>query len=137
MIQQVNIIVSMDDNVAGYNNVDLEKLPQITNGYVNSIICNCTDKISKNTRNSLFMEMLKKLSPGGQITVRFLSPSLVCNKIKNGFVDGMGFAEMVDGLKSSWTETDFMTLISQLNGYQLIKLYSEDVHSVAVIEKNK
>jgi len=137
MIQQMNIIASVDDSVTGYHNVDLEKLPQITNGYVNTIICNCADRISKGTRNSLFMEMLKKLSPGGQITIRFLNPVLVCNKIKNGFVDGMGFAGMVDGLKSSWTETDFLALISQTNGYQLIKLYSEDIHSVAVIEKNK
>jgi hypothetical protein len=137
MIPQVNIITNIDEAVQGYNNIDLEKLPQLTNGYVNTIICNCADKISKNTRNSLFMEMLKKLGPGGQLTIRFLNPILVCNKIKNGLVDGMGFADMVDGIKSSWTEPDFLAIISQIQGYQLIKLYSEDIHSVAVIEKNK
>jgi hypothetical protein len=114
MIPQVNIITNIDEAVQGYNNIDLEKLPQLTNGYVNTIICNCADKISKNTRNSLFMEMLKKLGPGGQLTIRFLNPILVCNKIKNGLVDGMGFADMVDGIKSSWTEPDFLAIISQI-----------------------
>jgi len=137
MIQQVNMVIDKEDFVVGYNNIGVDKLTQLTNGYVNSIVCNCVDKISEDTRNSLFMEMLKKLNHGGQLTVRFLNPILVCNKVKNGFVDGMGFSKMVDGLRSSWTEPDFLALISQLNGYSLIKMYSENIHTIAVIEKNK
>jgi hypothetical protein len=131
------MVIDKEDTVVGYNNIGIDKLTQLTNGYVNSIVCYCVDKIPGDTRNSLFMEMLKKLNHGGQLTVRFLNPTLVCNKVKNGFVDGMGFAKMVDGLHSSWTEPDFLALISQLNGYSLIKMYSENVHSIAVIEKNK
>lgn len=137
MIQQMNIVVDDSDSVNGYNNIDIKQLSQVTNSYVNSIVCNCSDKIPSNIRNNIFTELLKKLSHGGQLTIRFLNPILVCNKIKNGLVDGMGFAEMVHGIKSSWTETDLLAILSQLNGYQLIKLYSEDIHSIAVIEKNK
>ena len=137
MIQQINIVVDTNDSINGYNNVNVEQLSQVTNSYVNSIICSCVDKIPRNTRNNIFSEMLKKLNHGGQLTIRFLNPILVSSKVKNGLVDGMGFSEMVDGLKSSWTETDLLAIISQLNGYQIIKLYSEDIHSIAVIEKNK
>ena len=137
MIQQMNIVVDKSDFINGYNNIDIEKLSQVTNSYVNSIVCSCVDKIPRATRNNIFVEMLKKLNHGGQLTIRFLNPVLVANKVKNGFVDGMGFSEMVDGLKSSWTETDLLAILSQLSGYQIIKLYSEDIHSIAVIEKNK
>jgi hypothetical protein len=135
MIPQLNIITDTKKIISGYNNVLVKNLNQITNGYVNTIICNCIDQLSSKERNNIFLEMLKKLNHDGQITIKFINPILIAHKVNNGFVDGMGFADMVSGINSCWTESDIFAILANLEGFRINKLYSEDIHSIIVIQK--
>lgn len=138
MIPQINIIVDSDkDEIKGYNNVNITDLEQITNGYVNNIICTCIDKVEQNDRDQIFTALLKKLSHGGSLTIKFLNPYSISNKIKSGSMDGNDFAKSVHNIKSSWTEPDFLSITASLPGYRLIKFHNEDLYSIAVVEKNK
>lgn len=138
MIGQVNIVVDPStDSVTGYNNISIEQLPSITNGYIESIIFTTIDKLHPKDRNNSFIECLKKLAPGAQLTVKFLNLVLLASRIKSSYIDGEQFAELIKNTKSFWTESDFMTIISSINDYKLIKLINEDLNLVAVIEKNK
>lgn len=138
MIQQINIVVDSEkDEIKGYNNVNVANLEQITNGYVNNIICTCIDRISQDQRDQTFVSLLRKLSHGGSLTVKFLNPYAICHKIKTGSMDGSDFAKSVNNIKSSWTEPDFLSITASVQGYRLVKFHNEDLYSIAVIEKNK
>jgi hypothetical protein len=138
MINQINIVVDKEkDVVAGYSNVGIENIFQITNGYVNNIVFTTIDKVDQENRDKVLVELCKKLTHGGSMTVRFLNPDALAHKIKNGGVSGSTFSSLVHNLKSSWMETDFLGLISGLNGFGLSKHIHEDVYSIVVIEKSK
>jgi len=138
MINQINIVVDKEkDVVTGYSNIAIENITQITNGYVNNIIFTTIDKVEQENRDKILLELCKKLSHGGSMTVKFLNPDALAHKIKNGNVSGGTFSSLVQNVKSSWMETDLLTLISGLNGFNLLKHVHEDVYSIVVIEKSK
>jgi hypothetical protein len=138
MINQINIVVDKEkDVVEGYSNVGIENIFQITNGYVNNIVFTTIDKVDQEHRDKVLVELCKKLTHGGSMTVRFLNPDALAHKIKSGSVSGSTFSSLVHNLKSSWMETDFLGLISGLNGFNLSKHIHEDVYSIVVIEKSK
>jgi hypothetical protein len=138
MIGQVNITIDQStDEIAGYNNINYKQLSSITNGYVESIIFTTIDKLDPKDRNGVLFECLKKLTPGAQLTVKFLNLVLLANRVKASYIDGDKFAGIIKNLNSFWTESDFMGLISSMSDFKLIKLVNEDLNLVAVIEKNK
>lgn len=138
MIGQVNITVDdSKDTVAGYSNINVDQLPSVTNGYIQSIIFTTLDKLDNDSRTKKFVESLKKLTHGGQLTVRFLNLALLASRIESNYIDGPKFAELIKGLNSFWTESDFLGMISSINDYKVTKIVNEDLNIVAVIEKNK
>jgi hypothetical protein len=138
MISQINIVVDKEkDIVAGYSNIGIENISQITNGYVNNIVFTTIDKVDQENRDKVFMELCKKLSHGGSMTVKFLNPDSLAHKIKNGSMSGSTFSSLVNNVKSSWMETDFLGLMSSFNGFNLLKHVHEDIYSIVVIEKSK
>lgn len=138
MIHQLNIVVNPETDVLdGYSNIEIDNIPQITNGFVNAIVFTTIDKVVQQKRDEVFVDLLKKLTRGGSLSLRFLNPESICSKIKNGSCTGSSFASMVDSLKSSWMETEFLSLISSIPGIELIKHIHEDIYSIVVIEKSK
>lgn len=138
MIEQINVVVDKEkDIVQGYNNISVEDISSITNGYVQTIIFTTLDKLENNKRNLVFIECLKKLTFGGQLTIKFLNLMLLASRVKSNYINGVKFSEVVDELKSFWTESDFMELIAGINNYKVVKIINEDLNIIAVIEKNK
>lgn len=136
MIHQINITVEDEkDSVDGCSNINIENLPQITNGFVKNITFTTLDKIPQNERNPIFIETLKKLSRGGSLTIRFLNPENICHKIQFGTFSGEQFAALATNIRSSWTNSDFLSLIYSIPGFDVIKNMQDDVYSIAVIEK--
>jgi phospholipid N-methyltransferase len=137
MINSLNIVINDSDFIEGSNNIKIQDINQITNGFVNNIVCYSLDSVSSESRNALFVELFKKLSPGGSLTVRFLNTFLLAKKIKNSNINGETFSRVVGNIRSAWMEGDLSGVLSSIENCQLNKLYSEDIYSIAVIEKNK
>ena len=137
MINRINIVVDeQTDMIDGHSNVSIENVKQITNGYVNNIVFNTIDKIDQQDRDPVFVELLKKLTHGGSITLKFLNPESVAKRIKNSSITGAGFTSCIKDVKSVWMETEFLGLMSSISGFNLIKNIHEDIYSIVVIVKS-
>lgn len=137
MIDSLNIVINDSDFIQGSNNIKFQDINKITNGFVNNIVCSSIDNIDSESRNIFFTELLRKLSPSGSLTIKYLNTLLLSKKIKNSNINGETFAQVVNDIKSSWMEGDLMAILSSLPDYQLIKSYNEDIYSIVVITKNK
>lgn len=135
MIDSLNIVINDTDFIAGSNNIKIQDVDKITNGFVNSIICYSLDYLHYESRNALFIGLFNKLSPGGSLTVRFLNTLLLAKKINHSNMSGENFSQVVENIRSVWMEGDLFGILSSLEHNQLNKLYSEDIYSIAVIEK--
>lgn len=138
MINQINIVVDKNtDTVEGYNNLGISDIEKITNGYVNNIIFTSIDKIPQNLRDSTFQSVLRKLSHGGTLTLKYLNPHQVAHRIKNNTLSAEQFSNIVNKISSCWMEPDFLSLVSNYEGYKISKHYYDDIFCVSIIEKNK
>lgn len=137
MINQVNIVISPEQAIDGYNNVLVENVPAITNGYVQNIICNILDQLSFDHRNQIFVESLKKLSFGGSLLLKFVNLSLLPNKIISGDITGQKFSEILPGLQSCWSENEFTQIMSQIKGYNISKMYHDMIYTVVTIQRTQ
>jgi hypothetical protein len=135
MIDSLNIVINDNDFIQGSNNIKVQDINQITNGFVKNIVCLSIDEVASESRNMFFVELIKKLSPGGSLTIKYLNTFLLAKKIKNSNINGETFAKVVSNVKSAWMEGDLFSILSSIENCQLIKLYSEDIYSISVIEK--
>lgn len=137
MINELNIIADPEQSVEGYQNVLANQVPQITNGYVKNIICNCLDQLPFDVRNSVFLQALNKLCINGTLTIRYLNVSLLPNKIIIGDLTGKKLSEILPNLNSCWSDNEFAELMQQAQGCVISKLFYEHIHTVASIQKVK
>lgn len=135
MINEINVISAAEQEVSGYNNILVQNIPEITNGYVKSIICNCLDTLSFNDRNILFLELLNKLCINGVMSIKFVSLSLLPNKIISGDLTGQKISEILPTMNSCWSHNDFSELMISSKGYVISKLFNDYIYTVASIQK--
>ncbi len=138
MLNRINIVVEEPaDNMDGHINIKIEDIDKVTNGYVNNILFNSIDKIDQKNRNITFITLLKKLTRGGSITMKFINPESIGKRIKSAGLSSEMFMSYVNNLKSVWMETEFLELISNMTDCSLIKHIHDDINSIVVISKNK
>jgi hypothetical protein len=137
MIQEINVIAHPSQSVEGYQNVPLDQLGGITNGFVRSIICNCLDYLPFEQRQVLFSELINKICIDGTLTLRFLNASLLPNKITSGDITGEKLSEIISNISSCWSENEFQRVVQQLNNCSISKLFYEQVYTVVSIQKTK
>jgi hypothetical protein len=138
MINQINIVVDKNSDILeSYNNVSIEDIQKITNGYVNNMVFTCIDKIPQKIRNDVFENVLKKLSHGGTLTLKYVNPHNIAHRIKNNTLQAEQFSSIAHNIVSCWMEPDFLSLLSNYDGYKISKHYYDDIFCVSVIEKNK
>lgn len=137
MIHEINIIAHPSQTVEGYQNVPLDQLVSITNGYVKSIICNCLDYLPFEQRRALFLELINKICIEGTLTLRFLNASLLPNKIISGDITGQKLSEIITNIVSCWSENEFQEALQQTHNCSISKLFHEQVYTVVSIQKNK
>jgi hypothetical protein len=137
MINRINIVVDeQTDMMDGHSNISIDNIRQITNGYVNNIVFNTIDKIDQKNRDSVFIELLKKLTHGGSITLKFINPESVAKRIRSSSLTGAGFTSCIKDIKSVWMQPEFLGLLSSISGFNLIKNIHEDIYSIVVISKS-
>lgn len=138
MINQINIVVDeKTDILNGYSNVAINDLEKITNGYVNNIVFTNIDKVPQQFRNPIFVSIVKKLSHGGKLTIKYINPHMIANRIKNNAMNGEQFASVTSNIRSCWSEPDFLSLMSGLEDCTMSKHYYDDIFCISVIEKKK
>jgi hypothetical protein len=137
MINRINIVVDeQTDMMDGHSNISIDNIRQITNGYVNNIVFNTIDKIDQKNRDSVFIELLKKLTHGGSITLKFINPESVAKRVGSSSLTGAGFTSCIKDIKSVWMQPEFLGLLSSISGFNLIKNIHEDIYSIVVISKS-
>lgn len=137
MINQANIIIDPKQALEGYNNILVTDIGNVTNGYVQSLICNVLDQLPFEQRNQVFVETLKKLCDRGVLTTKFMNISLLPNKINSGDITGQKLSEILIAIQSCWSENEFSTIMSQMKGYSITKLFHDMIYTVVTIQKTQ
>ena len=135
MIKNLNIVDSINDsNPKNMNNVDLEQLKTITNGFVENIDCICLDQFDLKSRNELMVTMTQKLSSKGAIALKVLNLNLLASQIDKCGITGQKLSEILPQINSAWSDQECSDVINQLN-LKIKGMYYDYIYTIYQLEK--
>ena len=73
-----------EQNIEGVNNVPVNQIGIVSNGYVEKMSLYCLDNMVLSDRNKVFAECCKKVKVGGEIQTRFVNLDLIPKQIRSG-----------------------------------------------------
>ena len=137
MIKSVNVDYELDkNNPEGLNNIDKDKLKQITNNYIEHIDCAELDRFVIADRHDVFVACVQKLGIKGTLTLKFINLDLLGNKIEKAELTGQQYSKLLPNINSCWSHLETMDAISQ-SSLQLNNMYYDNIYTVLKLEKTQ
>lgn len=137
MIKSVNVVYKLDkNNPEGLNNIDKDKLKQITNNYIEHIDCTELDRFVIADRHDVFVACVQKLGIKGTLTLKFINLDLLGNKIEKAELTGQQYSKLLPNINSCWSHLETMDAISQ-SSLQLNNMYYDNIYTVLKLEKTQ
>ena len=134
MIKEMNIVMVEEQNIEGVNNVPVQQITVVSNGYVEKMSLYCLDNMVLTDRNKVFAECSKKITVGGELQTRFVNLDLIPKQIKNGDLTSDKYSVVLPSVQSIWSENDFKRQVQQI-GYEIKNMHYEGIYTVATITK--
>jgi hypothetical protein len=135
MNRNINIVLENSDKLEGYENVNIQDMNNIINGYVNNIVCECLDNIEFMQRLDAVKAIIGKLAFGGTATFKFINATMFANRIIKNETDVQKISDIISGKRSLWTESMILEVFSSLPNLKIDKNYIEHVHTVITVTK--
>lgn len=133
--RQTNFVVDSSDNHKDYDNVNLNDLNNVINGYLKNITCSCLDKVPIQSRDVVFTEVVSKLAFEGEAIFKMINGTLLANRIQKNEINCEKLSESIVNAKSMWTEYKIQSMIHELPSVKIKKMYTENIYSVIVLTK--
>jgi len=135
MNRPINFIVDESDNQPTYDNVNITNLNNVINGYLPHIVCDCLDKIPFSARHGIFFEIINKLAYNGEAVFKMINATVMSNRIQKNEISCDKLSEVIEPVKSMWTEYMINDLFNQLPNIKIQKYYHENVYTIISITK--
>jgi hypothetical protein len=135
MSRNINLIIDDTESVAGYQNIKIQEINNIVNGYINNIVCGCLDKIDFQQRLDVFRAIANKLAFDGTATFKFVNATMLAGRIIKNELDSQKLSDIIKGVQSVWTESLITEAFSTLPNIKIQKNYIEHIYTVITIIK--
>lgn len=123
-----------EQNIEGVNNVPVNQIGIVSNGYVEKMSLYCLDNMVLSDRNKVFAECCKKIKVGGEIQTRFVNLDLIPKQIRSGDLTSDKYSAVLPSIQSVWAESDFRRGVQEM-GYEVQSMHYEGIYTVATITK--
>lgn len=136
-MKKINIIDNDNskDEIEGYNNLPVEQIGSLSNGTCSEIICTILDKSKYDNRINTIINLYKKLSNLGFLTLKFINGTKLCKDVMKGNSNSRFISSIVSQSESIFLESDIIEIISQIEGAKIHKTYNDNYYSIVVIQK--
>lgn len=135
MNRNVNLIIDDTDSIEGYQNIKIQELNNLVNGFINNVICECLDKIDFQQRIDVFRAIVGKLAFEGHATFKFINATILASRILKNDIDSKKISDILKDARSVWTESIIMEIFSSLPNIVIEKSYIEHINTVITITK--
>lgn len=135
MNRNINIVLEDSKKIEGYENINIQDINNVINGYVNNIICECLDNIDFLQRLDVVKAIIGKLAFGGMATFKFVNATMFANRIIKNEIDVKKISDTIAEIRSLWTESMILEIFSSLPNLKIDKNYIENVHTVITVTK--
>jgi len=135
-MSKYNLVLNKDTPpINNINNVTLTEFSNVVSGTAENILCEILDGLTYEERLKTIGLMIKKLSFGGEITVKFINAYKICKDLIKGDINSKSWSEIVENSKSMFVESDILEIISKTDKIKINKIYNSNNHIIAVLKK--
>lgn len=135
MNRNINLIIDDSESIEGYQNIKIQELNNVINGFVNNIICECLDKIEFMQRLDVFKAILSKLAFDGVATFKFINATMLAGRILKNETDAKKISDIIKTTNSLWTESLIVEAFSSFPNIVIQKNYIEHIYTVITVTK--
>lgn len=122
-------------SINNINNVTLTELSGVVSGTAENILCEVLDGLTYDERLKAIGLMIKKLSFGGEITIKFINTYKLCKDLIRGDINSKSWSEIVENSKSMVVESDILEIVSKTDQIKINKIYNSNNHIIVVLKK--
>lgn len=134
-MNKINIVVTESDHIDGYHNLNIDDLSKVINGTCSEIICTVLDNYLYKDRITNIVNLCKKLSNSGFLTLKFLNATKICKDVAKGNAGSQFLSGIVSQCQSLFLDSDMIELVAQMEGIQIHKTYNDNTHVTVVLQK--
>jgi hypothetical protein len=135
MNRQVNFITNNTKEIHGYNNININDLPNIINGSINNIVCECLDDTPFENRGKIVTDIINKLAFEGKATFLMINGTVLANRILKNEIDSSKLSSVVSEVRSIWTDYYITEIFNNIAHITIEKYYIENIYTVISISK--
>jgi hypothetical protein len=135
MNRKVNFITNNTKEIDGYNNINIVDLPNIINGSINNILCECLDDIPFETRGKTILDIVNKLAFEGKATFLMINGTVLANRILKNEIDSSKLSSTLSAIKSIWTDYYITEVFNNMTHIEIEKYYIESIYTSITINK--
>jgi hypothetical protein len=136
MNRQVNFITNNTKEIDGYHNINITDLPNIINGSINNILCECLDDIPFETRGKTIIDIVNKLAFEGRANFLMINGTVLANRILKNEIDSSKLSSTLSAIKSIWTDYYITEVFNNMPHIEIDRYYIENVYTaISIIKK--
>lgn len=132
-----NLYISKDitNTLKNYQTILISDISQITNGYINDIVCECLDEIDYKDRLTTLYTIVSKIAFEGSATFKFINGSVLASRINKNEIDSDKLSGIIKNISSIWTESRIMEAFTSIPNVIIQKNYIDNIYTVITIHK--
>lgn len=134
-MKKINIITNDKEEIDNYNNISIEQAKALSNGTCAEIMCTNLDKFPYDDRINAIVNLYKKLSNLGFLTLKFINGTKLCKDVSRGNSNSRFLSSVISESQSVFLESDIIEIISQIEGATIYKTYNDNSYLTVVIQK--
>lgn len=135
MNRNINLIIDDSSSVEGYQNIKIQDLNNVINGFVHNILCECLDQIEFQQRLEVFQGIIAKLAFDGTATFKFINGTMLASRILQNELDAKKISDIIKHIQSVWTESLITEAFSVFPNIKIQKNYIEHIYTVITVIK--
>jgi len=133
---KINICLSDQDVIDGYQNISISQIDSIVNGSIDEILFTKLDNVSYNERLPLISNVLNKMKYNGILVIELLDLIAIGKDISSGSLSSKTVSSLIQNTVSVSYEFDILEHIGNFPQYKVQKKYSHNYKLKLHVVKN-
>lgn len=134
-MKKVYVYNLTSDLVNEVDKVKIDNIESISNGSCSLVICDCLDTVSIADRLSITAELIRKLSIGGKIILKFLSIRSLSKLILSNQISIQDINNIFSSCQSVVDEDFFTQYLNQFDNLQYLENIYEGLFRQVTLER--
>lgn len=110
------------ENIQGFDNVEISDLPNIVNHSIDHIYCGCLEYFDSSTAIKAAIEIGEKIRPNGLITLTTNNLKHISRQYFNSALSDTELLDLVNGIKSIFSIKQISSIFEDGKSFKVVKI---------------